>query len=170
MNKKTSFIKKNGVNLLSLILIILSIAFALLFRTNSVSGSSMEPNYSSGDIVITQKKTKELSRGDVVTLNGNRMTAESGDIAPNMIKRIVGEPGDNVVLKNNKLYINNEQIKEVYISEEMVNVADAEYELADDEYFVLGDNRNHSTDSRDYGPVKKDWIDGRAVYTLYHAK
>lgn len=170
MNKTLNFIKKNGINLLSLLIIVFSVTFGLFFRTNSVSGSSMEPNYSSGDIVITKKNTKGISIGDVVTLNGDRMTAGTGEKTPNMIKRVIAGPGDNVTLSNNKLYINNSLIDESYISEAMYGTADAEYNLAQDEFFVLGDNRNHSTDSRDYGPVKQSWIDGAAVHTLYSVK
>lgn len=170
MNKTISFIKKNGVNLLSLVIILFSVTFGVFFRTNSVSGSSMEPNYSSGDIVITKKNTKDINIGDVITLNGREMTLATGQETPSMIKRVVAAPGDKVVIQNNILYVNDIEIDEPYIVEDMHSVADAEYKLDNDEFFVLGDNRNYSTDSRDYGPVKINWIDGTAVYTLYKSK
>lgn len=167
MRKILNFIKKHGFNIISGFVLLFSLTYAVFFTTNAVNGSSMQPNYASGDLVITRKDKEHIAIGDVVTVNGKVMTQATGMKSPNMIKRVVAEPGDKVDITNNRLYVNDELIEEKYISEEMYDTPNISYELADDEFFVLGDNRNHSTDSRDYGPVKRDWINGRAILTIY---
>ena len=85
------------------------------------------------------------------------------------IKRIIGLPGETVEIRGEKIYINGEILEEDYGSTptDYAGVAEEPVVLGEDEYFVLGDNRGGSRDSRDIGPVKRENIDGKAVLRIY---
>ncbi len=85
------------------------------------------------------------------------------------IKRIIGLPGETVEIHDEKIYINGEILEEDYASTPTGYAGDAEEPvvLGEDEYFVLGDNREGSRDSREIGPVKRENIDGKAVLRIY---
>ena len=96
------------------------------------------------------------------------------DIHTRYIKRVIGLPGETVEIKDNTIYINGEELKEYYGYYDSEKKMDdyAAYTLRTDEYFVLGDNREHSVDSRsgDVGPVERDMIIGRAAFRLWPFK
>lgn len=126
---------------------------------NRVEGVSMEPNYHSGNIVITSNLAK-LDRYDVVTAK-----------APNgvqVIKRIIGMPGDTVDVKSGHIYINGKKSKESFVKDKnyTMETPDTSYLLQDGQYFLSGDNRLNSTDSRYYGPVTKKQIHGQIIVTI----
>ena len=87
------------------------------------------------------------------------------------IKRVIGLPGETVQIKGDTIYINGEEIKENYGKDPMVyaGIAEEPLKLADDEFFVLGDNREVSEDSRyeEVGPVKRENIEGKAILRIY---
>lgn len=89
-----------------------------------------------------------------------------------VIKRVIGMPGDKIEIKDAVLYINDEEVKDFPMKKKMgpIGVGDGVWEIAEDEYFVLGDNRNYSHDSEDYGPIKKDWILGKALLVYSNGK
>ena len=128
-----------------------------------VNGSSMEPTYTSGQPVLLQKFGLPdcLDYNDVIVIRHETL-------GRNIVKRIVALPGDTVQIKNGKVYINGELYKEDIVSASIEDpgVAADEVKLGDDEYFVLGDNRNSSEDSRmaNIGNVKKDYIIGKAWF------
>lgn len=170
MKNTIKTLKVHGLNILSALLVVFALFYGVFFKTSAINGASMEPTYASGDIVITRKTSENIASGDVITLNGNKMAESLGYETPNMIKRVVALPGDQVVIMDNVLYVNGEELVEDYVSESMNDSNDIAYDLKADEYFVLGDNRNHSTDSRSFGPVQKSWIEGRATIRVYSAK
>ncbi len=83
------------------------------------------------------------------------------------IKRLIGLPGDTIVIKDNTLYINGELIEEDYVDEWTNSPGTTTYEVPKGEYFMMGDNRNHSADSREWGFVKRDAILAKAIFRYY---
>ena len=124
-----------------------------------------------------------LSNGDVVLVNRivyNAMAPKRGDIIifkpkgnENIhyyTKRIIGLPGESVEIIENRIYIDGEKLEEEYETTDIsdVGIANEKIELAEDEYFVLGDNRASSEDSRnaDVGNVKREYIYGKAWFVI----
>ena len=133
-----------------------------------VSGSSMENTLSNGDNLIVDKLTYRCSdpkRYDIIVF------PYQYEENTYFIKRIIGLPGETVQIVDGTIYINGEVLKESYGREVMKNsgLAADPITLGEDEYFVLGDNRNDSTDSRDpsVGKIKRDQIIGRAWVRIW---
>jgi signal peptidase I len=124
-----------------------------------VEGTSMEPNYPPGIHVYGAPISTPLERGDVVLLNDGKT-----DYA---LKRIVGLPGETVQLWRGRVFINRQMLVEPYLPKHTYTYPierarrGATFVLGDDEYFVLGDNRPRSADSRSYGPVTRSQIKQR---------
>lgn len=121
-----------------------------------VDGESMYSTLDDGNILLLEKYDTKYERFDIVVfdLNGERL-----------IKRVIGLPGDEVEYKNNTLYINGTKVDETYgygITQDFKYT-----KKADNCYFVVGDNRNNSLDSRYFGCVPKDKIIGSVRYVLF---
>ncbi|MDD5721242.1 MAG: signal peptidase I [Candidatus Pacebacteria bacterium] len=132
-----------------------------------VSGSSMVPTFTNGDYLIIDKISYELGnpkRDDVVVFR------YPGDTTKFFIKRVIGLPNETVDIKGNDVTITNSAHPEGFkIDQPFVkNTSNNEEHivLKSDEYFVMGDNRSASSDSRAWGPVKKDLFTGRAFLRL----
>jgi signal peptidase I len=122
-----------------------------------VEGRSMHPTFRHNDVVQTRAPDANLGRGDVVIINDKR-----GDL---MIKRIIGMPGEVVTLFHGFVYINGQRLSEPYLPKhtytfksEIADERPAEWKLGDNHFFVLGDNRLESHDSRNFGPVDRHGI------------
>ena len=123
-----------------------------------VQGESMVPTLKGGELMILKKYDKSFKRFDVVVVNKN----VEGD---NLIKRIIGLPGETIRYKNNNLYINDEIVEDIYAYGNTGNFK--EITLGDDEYFLMGDNRAISLDSRSLGVIKYSEIEGTTNLVLY---
>lgn len=121
-----------------------------------VDGDSMKTNLLDGQILILYKLSK-IERYDIVVLKE--------DTDDKIIKRVYGMPGDTIRIEHNKIYINDKVIDDKFGVGETSNYS--EVKLGKDEYFVLGDNREISKDSRSFGPVKKQNIKGEAIFRVY---
>lgn len=130
-----------------------------------VKGSSMEPNFSSGDYLIIDEisyRFNEPKRGDVIVFKYPRNPSQY------YIKRIIALPGEKIQIMKGKIVIfNNEYpggitLDESYIPKELKTPGDVDTVVGDNEYFVLGDNRTASSDSRVWGVLSQDEIIGRA--------
>lgn len=132
-----------------------------------VDGNSMNDTLQNGDNLVVDKLTyrfSDIDRFDIVVFRYHN------DKNLFYIKRIIGLPGETVQISGDDIYINGELLEENYGKEAMDSPGRA-YEpitLGEDEYFVLGDNRNDSSDSRDpsVGNVQRDWIVGRALLRI----
>ena len=151
------------------VLMVYVFVYAVGTKTSNI-GSSMEPCLYNGQEVLINRivyNMKNPGRGDVVVFlpNGNEMNHY-------YIKRIVGLPGENITIAEGKVYINGEPLleDETFDLMEDGGIAAKGLRLGDNEYFVLGDNRNNSEDSRsgNIGTVSKDYIIGRAWFHLGH--
>lgn len=137
----------------------------------SVSGSSMEPNFSNRDYLLVNKQayvhTGKPKRGDVVVFQSQLKDDEGQE--KKLIKRIVALPGELVSVENGKVYINGEELKESYTKDGYTDGTVYTVRVPEDSYFCMGDNRAGSRDSRDLavGFVKKSEIVGRVVFRLY---
>ena len=130
-------------------------------RLYVVRGASMTRTLRPGDQVLvnlTAYGEVEPARGDIVVFSAPRTDGRHD------IKRVVGLPGERVVMAEGVLYIDDSQIAEPYLGglPSSVGLGQSAWDLGPGEYLVLGDNRAHSTDSRDVGPVEAGGIVGRA--------
>lgn len=141
----------------------------LLFRVyivepHSVSGTSMDNTFHTQDYVLVDKISytfEEPNRGDVIVFNPPIEDRTSD----RFIKRIIGVPGDTVVVTETGTYVNGVQQVENFITYPSSRTASTT--LGTDEYFVMGDNRAVSYDSRSWGILKKEHIQGRVILRLY---
>lgn len=153
------------------ILLAIVLAFTFVYfiglRT-SVVGQSMSSTLVSGDEILVNRfvyKVTDPKRGDIIVFlpNGNEKSHY-------YVKRVIGVPGDTVLIQNGAVYINGEVYKEEIEAAaiEEAGLASEEITLDSDEYFVLGDNRNNSEDSRyaNIGNIKKDYIIGKAWFRV----
>ena len=146
---------------LALFAIVSIFVFVYVVSITQVVGNSMSPTLKNGEILLLNKakyRFANVRRGDIISLN----YADT----KYLIKRVIGLPGETVSIKNSKVYINGELYNEPYIPKDLVYGA---FELKslgyltipDNMYFVLGDNRADSLDSREIGLISKDKINGK---------
>lgn len=159
--------------LLYLAVVACAVFFVITFvgQRTLVSGDSMEPTLSDGDNLIVDKLTyrfQDPERFDIIVFPFQYAEKTY------YIKRIIGLPGETVKIdEEGKIYINGEVLKESYgrevIQKENIGLAAEEILLGEDEYFVLGDNRNNSLDSRrpEVGNIKREDILGRTWVKIW---
>ena len=158
---------------LSFILLFILLIYVVNFigQGTKVVGRSMENTFMEGDSLFIDKLSYhfvEPKRFDVVVF-----PFQEKEETFLYIKRIIGLPGETIQIAGNAIYIDGEILKEEYGKEAMEEgsggIASKPYTLSEDEYFVLGDNRNYSIDSRQphIGPIKRDWIIGKSAFRLW---
>ena len=152
---------------LLLICTILTMLFFLqLFMPARIHGQSMVPTFTDDDHVLVGKfcfKNNLPHYDDLVIIN----FSTNKNANQLMIKRVVGLPGDHLEFKDNKLYRNGTLLEEHYLKEEMINQPNQNIIVLENEAFVLGDNRNHSIDSRHFGTVNiKEQIIGKVLLKI----
>lgn len=130
----------------------------------------MVPTFHNGDYLITEKisyRFRNPKHGEVVVLKNPR------DESQDFIKRIIAVPGDSLQISKNSVFINGQIIKENYLPPDTQTRVGAFIQegniikAGSNQYFVFGDNREHSSDSRDWGPVTKEEIIGKAFFRYY---
>lgn len=139
--------------------------FLVLFRTHLVNGVSMFPTLEDGDKIFV-RKGKMPKRLDIITLKPGDNPQES------YVKRVIGMPGDSLVLNGNSLrisYLNNDYRKheEITVTDGVAMILEKQHQIPEDKYFVLGDNRNHSNDSRSFGLINREQIEGVVCWRYY---
>lgn len=140
------------------------------FEVNMVLGRSMYPTLHEQDRIIVNKiglHFRNLERGDIITLDGANIDNQYLDKF--LIKRIVGIPGDHIQIKEGQVYLNGQLLKEDYL-EGLAFTMEGYYNdviLGENEYYVLGDNRSHSADSRVFGIVNRKAIKGYLIFRFF---
>lgn len=147
--------------------------YLLLVQPHKIKGNSMDPNFRDGEFLLTDKVTYrfgEPKRGDVIVFEAPPYNDDQKD---EFIKRIIGLPGDTVRVEGTKVSVNGRQLNEEEYLDQTVITSPGTFALEGREvvvpqgqYFVMGDNRPHSFDSRSFGFIEKGKITGRA-WLLY---
>ncbi len=144
-----------------------------VFQPFLVRGDSMEPNYHSGDYLIVDQLSYRLrspERGEVIVLKF------PFDLSQRFIKRIVGLPGETVEVKDGKVLVYGEEEgqrdavvldESIYLPLDLTTPGSARIDLKKQEYFVLGDNRPFSSDSRKWGVLSKELIVGKVLFNVF---
>ena len=169
-------------------MIIFCLLSVFVFNRTVVEGISMENSFKNQDVLITSLFYTDIKRGDVVVFYSDNQDGRS--FLPNMfstlwqtringastrdifVKRIIGLPGDTVEIKNKSVYVNDLALEELYVkndwkcdkdgSKQSINSPKTSVPL--DNYFLMGDNRGCSQDSRELGPISKRAIVGKVIY------
>lgn len=168
-------------------LVVVSAVFIVMYLVvvtpNQVDGPSMEPNFYNSQLLFTNKlynilgeqqigKSLKLTyqRGDVITFQ------RTGDKKA-LIKRVIGLPGERVSIKNGSFYINNQKLTEEYLPPatytmggEFIDDGGESVLVEEGSYFVAGDNRSVSRDSRSIGLIKHQWIKGKVILRFWPLK
>ena len=152
--------------LVSAVASVLIITF--LYQPVRVEGTSMLPRLEDHDRLFINKfvyRFSEIERGDVVVFHYPR------DPEKSYIKRVIGLPGDKIRIDHGLVYLNGRRLRETYVPDAYEDSRSmAEMEVPDDCYFVMGDHRSISSDSREFGPVDRSLIYGKAVFVYWPAK
>jgi signal peptidase I len=150
---------------LSVVIAIVVILF--LYQPVRVEGTSMKPTLVDEERIFINKfvyrfGVADIGRGDVVVF------WFPGDTSKSYIKRVIGVPGDTVEVKEGIVYVNGTKLAESYVIEDYRDTASMPQRLlAPDQFFVLGDHRNSSNDSRSWGTVPRSYIYGKAVFVYW---
>lgn len=152
-------------------LAIFVVVYLFLFQPNQVKGSSMFPTFKDKEFILTDKISYRMgdpNRGDVVVFRSPKNQYQD------FIKRVIGLPGDKIKIDGGKLFVNDIQVDEseylepsVYTGPEAFLSEGQEITVPQDRYFVMGDNRPGSSDSRDFGPVSKGEFVGKVFFRYY---
>lgn len=141
------------------------IVYFFLFQPHQVQGNSMFPNFHNREYILTDKisyRFHEPERGDIVIFK------PPGQENYEFIKRIIGLPGENLKINGGEVYINERRLEETYLQDSIFTrpgsfMAEGEtVSVGENQYFVMGDNRSFSSDSRDWGFVPAENVAGKA--------
>jgi signal peptidase I len=175
------------------VIVAVALGLALLIKPFRIPSESMEPTLDINQRVLVDRVTDDLSdpaRGDILVFKPPKGADEQrcgGPINPsnghpcskatpqqsdtNFIKRVVAVPGDSIKVLRNRVYINGKLQKEPFIKkdtpcDDLCNLPNP-IKIQKGHYYMMGDNRGQSADSREWGPIPKDWIIGNAFFTYW---
>jgi signal peptidase I len=152
------------------VLALLVMVYLFIMAPQEINGASMEPNFHNGEYILTNKilyKFRDPIRGDVVIFK-SPMNKEI-----DYIKRVIGLPGDTVALHDNSLWVNGQKVDEPYLSPDTKIFGESYLSegktitVPPGTYFVCGDNRTRSSDSREFGPIAKEDFIGVAIFRYF---
>ncbi len=150
---------------LTVSLIVSALIIVFLYQPVKVEGTSMLPGLTDQERIFINKfvyHLEPISPGDIVVFRYPRDTAKS------YIKRVIAVAGDRVKIEDGRVYVNGRRIREMYVPDDYRD--DRSYPetvVPKDSYFLLGDHRSSSSDSRDFGPVEREYIYGKAVFVYW---
>lgn len=151
-----------------IVLVIGLICRALILQPFIVEGSSMEPNFHDQEALLVDKitvKFNPIKRGETIIFRAPKNPQDD------YIKRVIGLPGETIEINNGQVFIDNKHLTENYLNKNAITILSSgetlKQKLGANEYFVMGDNRNDSSDSRDWGTMPKINIVGRPWIIVY---
>jgi signal peptidase I len=152
--------RRFGLDLLETLIlaVVLFVGINAVSARVRVDGTSMVPTLQDGEFVLVNKlsyKIGDVSRGDIIVFHYPVNPQED------LIKRVMGLPGDHVKVQDGQVYVNDIMLNESYIAARPTYAG--EWQVPEDSYFVLGDNRNNSSDSHSWGLLPSEKIVGKAV-------
>lgn len=147
------------------------VTYIFLFRPYQVSGESMYPTFHNQEYVLTNLialRYEPLKKGEVIVFHSPT------DADKDFIKRVIGLPGDTVMIREGEVYVNNTKLDQsAFLGTEVKTYAGAflhegeAITVSPEQYFVMGDNRPHSSDSREFGPIKKESVIGKSMVVYW---
>lgn len=152
------------VEIIGVAIILVLVIRTFLFEPFYIPSGSMKPTLTIGDKIIVNKLGNYFSdpeRGEVIVFRYPLDTSQD------FIKRVVGLPGEIVEIRDQIVYINGEPIDEGYLPQDLVYPDFKPLLIPDNNYFMLGDNRDNSQDSRVWGPISRNLVKGRAVVIFW---
>jgi len=146
------------------------ILIVFIYQPVKVEGTSMMPTLTDQERIFINKFTYHFGLGDIQ--RGDMVVFWFPlDQSKSYIKRVIAIPGDNVRIEGGQVFVNGQELDEPYVPEEYRDrVSYEEHRVPRDEYFVLGDHRSSSSDSRTWGFVKREAIYGKAVFVYWPLK
>lgn len=176
------------VKLILVVVVITTLLNTLLFTFSTVKQSSMEHTLNENDVLIIEKMSynfNEPKQGDIIVFVEEEAVAENfltklsvlyqdmfkkltGQVPrPRLVKRVIGLPGDVINIEDGHVYVNDVKLDEDYVDDlTFAKILDYPHTVPAEHYFVLGDNRDVSKDSRHFGDVPMNNIEGKAVFRL----
>lgn len=151
---------------------IFMMVYLFLFQPHKVDGNSMYPNFHDREYILTDKITyqrKDPQRGDVIVFHA------PPPYTSDFIKRIVGMPGETVMVQAGFVYVNGQKLQEIYLPDNYSTTEKSflregvPYKIPEGYYMAFGDNRGYSSDSREWGPISKKAIVGKAMFRYWPA-
>ena len=136
--------------------------YFFVFQPVKVEGGSMEPGLEDQEHICINRlvyRFESIERGDIIVFRYPRDTRKS------FIKRVIGLPGDHIHIAYGHVYVNDEQLSEPYVPSDYLDARSyPDIVVPNNSYFVLGDHRSMSNDSREFGPVMRSYIYGKAIF------
>lgn len=169
--KKVYYIALDGVQSILIAFAVFLVIYMFLFRPYQVSGLSMYPTFDNGEYVLTNLIAQRFAK----PVKGNVIVLKSPvELEKFYIKRVIATGGDSVMISNGDVYVNNKKLDESKYLNSSVKTFGGAYlhegqpaVVPQDMYFVIGDNRPHSSDSREFGPIKEDAILGESMFVYW---
>jgi signal peptidase I len=155
-------------------LAILLVVYIFIVQPHQVDGHSMDTTLQDREYLLTNKLSYRFGdpeRGDIIVFHAPLVACPSGSC--DFVKRIIALPGDQIAYRDDVFYINNEPIEEPYLDAGLAPSGESKFlgertiTLGEDEYFVAGDNRPHSSDSRIWGPITRKSIVGKTFFSYW---
>ena len=151
-------------------IVAVTVLFDLAIPRSLVDGHSMEPTFYGDDRLVVSRVNYLIGtpqRGDILVFNSLVESEAAQGIM--LIKRVVGLPGETVQIRDQKVYVNGIELDEPYIKEpcQINRCRDDSWTLGANEFFMMGDNRNNSRDSRRFGPVPFEHIVGQVIFRYW---
>jgi signal peptidase I len=153
------------------VLAVMVMVYLFIMSPQEINGQSMDPTFHNGEYILTNKiefKLSDPKRGDIVIFKS------PADKSVDYIKRVIGLPGEDIRISNNAYYVNGKKLDESqYLGSDVPIFGgtflseNQDYIVPPGKYFVSGDNRPHSSDSREFGPIAKDDFIGKAFFRYW---